>query len=111
MRVYLDNAATTPLDEEVLDAMLPVLKDGFGNPSSTHSYGRKIKSLIERARKNVAKHINCKPGEIFFTSGGTEADNMAIRCAVKDLGVKHIVTSTIEHHAVGHTIDRLKAKG
>ena len=81
MRVYLDNASTTPLDEEVLDAMLPVLKDGFGNPSSTHSYGRKIKSLIERARKNVAKHINCTPGEIFFTSGGTEADNMAIRCA------------------------------
>ena len=111
MRVYLDNAATTPLDEEVLDAMLPVLKDGFGNPSSTHSYGRKIKSLIERARKNVAKHINCTPGEIFFTSGGTEADNMAIRCAVKDLGVKHIVTSPIEHHAVGHTIDRLKTKG
>ena len=85
MRVYLDNAATTPLDEEVLDAMLPVLKDGFGNPSSTHSYGRKIKSLIERARKNVAKHINCTPGEIFFTSGGTEADNMAIRCA--ELGI------------------------
>ena len=111
MRVYLDNAATTPLDDEVLDAMLPVLKDGFGNPSSTHSYGRKIKSLIERARKNVAKHINCTPGEIFFTSGGTEADNMAIRCAVKDLGVKHIVTSTIEHHAVGHTINRLKTKG
>ena len=110
MRVYLDNAATTPLDKEVLDAMLPVLKDGFGNPSSTHFYGRKIKSLIERARKNVAKHINCAPGEIFFTSGGTEADNMAIRCAVKDLGIKHIVTSTIEHHAVGHTIDRLKAK-
>ena len=110
MRVYLDNAATTPLDKEVLDAMLPVLKDGFGNPSSTHSYGRKIKSLIELARKNVAKHINCTPGEIFFTSGGTEADNMAIRCAVKDLGIKHIVTSTIEHHAVGHTIDRLKAK-
>ena len=85
MRVYLDNAATTPLDEEVLDAMLPVLKDGFGNPSSTHSYGRKIKSLIERARKNVAKHINCTPGEIFFTSGGTEADNMAIRCAELDI--------------------------
>ena len=111
MRVYLDNAATTPLDEEVLDAMLPVLKDGFGNPSSTHSYGRKIKSLIERARKNVAQHINCTPGEIFFTSGGTEADNMAIRCAVKDLGIKHVVTSAIEHHAVGHTIDRLKTKG
>ena len=74
MKVYLDNAATTPLDPEVFEAMLPVLKDGFGNPSSTHSYGRKIKSLIERARKNVAKHLNCTPGEIFFTSGGTEAD-------------------------------------
>ena len=67
--------------------------------------------IRDRARKNIAKHINCTPGEIFFTSGGTEADNKAIRCAVKDLGVKHIVTSPIEHHAVGHTIDRLKTKG
>ena len=109
MKVFLDNAATTPIDPQVFEAMLPVLKDGFGNPSSTHSFGRKIKALIERARKNIAKHLNCSPGEIFFTSGGTEADNMAIQCAVKDLGVKHIITSAIEHHAVGHTVERLKA--
>jgi cysteine desulfurase len=111
MKVFLDNAATTPIDPQVFEAMLPVLKDGFGNPSSTHSFGRKIKSLIERARKNVAKHINCSPGELFFTSGGTEADNMAIQCAVNDLGVKHIITSTIEHHAVGYTIEKLKSSG
>jgi len=111
MKVFLDNAATTQIDPQVFEAMLPVLKDGFGNPSSTHSFGRKIKSLIERARKNVAKHINCSPGELFFTSGGTEADNMAIQCAVNDLGVKHIITSTIEHHAVGHTVEKLKSKG
>ena len=111
MKVYLDNAATTPIDPLVFEAMMPVLKEGFGNPSSTHSYGRKVKSLIERARKNVARHLNCSPGEIFFTSGGTEADNMAIQSAVKDLGVKHIITSTIEHHAVGHTIDQLKKEG
>jgi len=111
MKVYLDNAATTPVDQEVFDAMIPVLKDGFGNPSSTHAFGRKIKSLIERSRKNVAKHLNCTPGEIFFTSGGTEADNMALRCAVRDCGVKHIITSTIEHHAVGHTAEMLVKKG
>lgn len=111
MKVYLDNAATTPLDPEVFEAMVPILKDGFGNPSSTHFFGRKIRSLIERSRKNVARHLNCSPGEIFFTSGGTEADNMAIQCAVKDLGIKHIVTSTIEHHAVGHTVEKMKADG
>ena len=111
MKVYLDNAATTPLDPQVFEAMLPVLKDGFGNPSSTHAVGRKIKSLIERSRKNIAKHLNCAPGEIFFTSGGTEADNMAIQCAVNDLGVKHIITSCIEHHAVGHTVEKLKRDG
>lgn len=111
MKIYLDNAATTPMDPEVYEAMLPILKEGFGNPSSTHSYGRKIKSHIERARKNVAKHLNCSTGELFFTSGGTEADNMAIRCAVRDLGVKHIITSKIEHHAVGNTINKLVKKG
>ncbi len=111
MKVYLDNAATTTIDPQVFEAMIPVLKDGFGNPSSTHSFGRKIRSLIERARKNVAKHLNCSPGEIFFTSGGTEADNMAIQCAVKDLGVKHIITSSIEHHAVGHTVEKLRKDG
>ena len=111
MKVFLDNASTTHIDPQVYEAMLPVLKDGFGNPSSTHAFGRKIKSLIERARKNVAKHINCSPGELFFTSGGTEADNMAIQCAVNDLGVKHIITSTIEHLAVAHTVEKLKSSG
>lgn len=111
MKVYLDNAATTQLDPEVFEVMFPVLKDGFGNPSSTHFYGRKIRSLIERSRKNIARHLNCAPGELFFTSGGTEADNMAIQCAVRDLGVKHIITSTIEHHAVGHTVEKMERAG
>ncbi len=110
MRVYLDNAATTRVDDEVLDIMCETLREYYGNPSSTHFFGRKSKSLIERARKNVAKHMNCKPGEIFFTSGGTEADNMALACSVMDLGVKHIITSSVEHHAVGHTAEDLKAK-
>ncbi len=111
MKVYLDNAATTTIDSEVFEAMIPVLKDGYGNPSSSHFHGRKSKSIIERARKNIAKHLNCSPGEIIFTSGGTEADNMAIRCAVNNLGVKHIVTSRIEHHAVGYTVEKMKSEG
>ena len=111
MKVYLDNAATTTIDSEVFEAMIPVLKDGYGNPSSSHFHGRKSKSIIERARKNIAKHLNCSPGEIIFTSGGTEADNMAIHCAVNNLGVKHIVTSRIEHHAVGYTVEKMKSEG
>jgi len=111
MKVYLDNAATTPIDQEVLEVMIPILHDGFGNPSSIHSFGRVSRSLIERARKNVAKHLNCTPGEIFFTSGGTEADNMAIRCGMVDLGINHAITSKIEHHAVGHTLEDLASKG
>jgi cysteine desulfurase len=111
MKVYLDNAATTPIDQEVLEVMIPILQDGFGNPSSIHSFGRVSRSLIERARKNVAKHLNCTPGEIFFTSGGTEADNMAIRCGMVDLGINHAITSKIEHHAVGHTLEDLASKG
>ena len=107
MAVYLDNAATTPIAPEVVEAMLPILKDGFGNPSSTHSYGRKSKALIETSRRTIAKHINCKPSEIIFTSGGTEADNMAFYTAVYNLGVTRIITSTIEHHAVGYTADAL----
>jgi len=103
MVVYLDNAATTPIAPEVVEAMLPVLKDGFGNPSSTHSFGRKSKALIETSRRSIAKHLNCQPSEIIFTSGGTEADNMALHTAVYNLGVTRIVTSKIEHHAVGHT--------
>lgn len=104
-RVYLDNAATTPMAPEVLDAMLPYMKEEFGNPSSSHYYGRKTKAGIEMARRNVAQHLNCSPSEIVFTSGGTEADNMALFCAVNDLNVEQIITSPIEHHAVLHTAD------
>jgi cysteine desulfurase len=107
MRVYLDNAATTPVAPEVVEAMIPVLRETFGNPSSTHSFGRNAKALLETSRRTVAKHINCAPSEIIFTSGGTEADNMAIHSAVTQLGVKRIITSAIEHHAVGHTADAI----
>ena len=106
--IYLDNAATTPLAPEVLEAMLPFLKNDFGNPSSTHSFGRKTKNAIEITRKKIADQLNAEPSEIVFTSGGTEADNMALRCAVSDLGVKRIITSCIEHHAVGHTANHIK---
>lgn len=105
MKVYLDNAATTPIAPEVVEAMIPVLQNNFGNPSSIHSFGRETKGLIETARRSISKHINCQPSEIIFTSGGTEADNMAIRCAVNDLGVERIITSSIEHHAVLHTAE------
>jgi cysteine desulfurase len=111
VKVYFDNAATTPLDAEVLDAMLPVLRNEFGNPSSTHAHGRSVRTLIEDARKRVAKIVNVTPSEIFFTSGGTEADNMALRCATVDLGIKHIITSPIEHHAVLHTVEELAHTG
>ncbi|HCA82285.1 MAG TPA: cysteine desulfurase [Flavobacteriales bacterium] len=104
-RIYLDNAATTALDPEVLDAMLPLMRDDFGNPSSTHHFGRKTRSAIETARKTIANLLNASPGEIIFTSGGTEADNTAIIRSVIDLGVRHIVSSPLEHHAVLHTIE------
>ncbi len=109
MRAYLDNAATTPIAPEVMEAMYEIMKTDFGNPSSTHYFGRSAKALIENARRTVAKHLNCSPAEIIFMSGGTEADNMAIHTAVFDLGVERIITSTIEHHAVGHTVEALKA--
>ena len=111
MKIYLDNAATTPLDQEVLDAMLPVMKEQFGNPSSIHGFGRQTRALIENARKAVAKLLNASPSEIFFTSGGTEADNMAICCTISDLGLKHAITSRIEHHAVIHTLEALEKAG
>ena len=111
MRVYFDNAATTPIHQEVIEAMKKVMDEEFGNPSSTHYYGRKARTIIEDARKKIASILNCTPGEIFFTSGGTEADNMAIRKSVDDLGVKNIITSAIEHHAVLHTIEELKHAG
>jgi cysteine desulfurase len=108
MNVYLDNAATTPLDPLVLEAMMPYMVDHFGNPSSTHAFGRKTKNAIEISRKKVADYLNAEPSEIIFTSGGTEADNMALRCGVMDLGVKRIITSSVEHHAVGHTAEHLR---
>lgn len=108
--IYLDNAATTPLDPEVKSAMVEAL-DVFGNPSSTHELGRKAKIEVEKVRKLIATQLNCQPGEIFFTSGGTEADNLAIFGAVRDLGVRHIITSHIEHHAVGHPIEFLAERG
>ncbi|HVG15658.1 MAG TPA: cysteine desulfurase family protein, partial [Chitinophagaceae bacterium] len=110
-RIYLDNAATTPLDKEVLDAMLPYLNTHFGNPSSIYSYGRETRLAIETARKSVAKILGAKPGEIFFTSGGTESNNTAITAAVRDLGCTHIITSAIEHHAVLHTVEHLQKSG
>jgi len=111
MRVYLDNAATTPLAPEVLEVMIPILSSEFGNPSSTHFYGRQAKASIETSRRKIAKLLNCKPSEIIFTSGGTEADNMALYSSVHQMGVKHIVTSTIEHHAVGHTVKAIEKEG
>ena len=111
MKVYLDNAATTPLDKEVLDAMLPVMENQFGNPSSIHAFGRQTRALIENSRKTVAKLLNASPSEIFFTSGGTEADNMAIFGAVNDLACVHAITTKIEHHAVLHTLEALEKQG
>ena len=111
MKIYFDNAATTPLDKEVLDEMIPYMTEHFGNPSSIHAFGRKTRAAIEAARKSVAKSLNVSPSEIFFTSGGTEADNMAIRCSVHDMGIKHAITSKIEHHAVLHTLENLEHDG
>ncbi len=110
MRVYLDNAATSPMAKEVIDIMTDVMINHFGNPSSTHSFGRESKAIIENARRSVAKLINAQPKEIIFTSGGTEADNMALFCSVNDLGVKHIISSPIEHHAVEHSYNKLVQK-
>ncbi|MBC7888001.1 MAG: cysteine desulfurase [Ferruginibacter sp.] len=106
-RIYFDNAATTSLDPQVLEAMMPYLTEKFGNPSSIYSYGRETRMAIEQARKSVAKILNAHPAEIFFTSGGTEGDNTAILSAVRDLGCKHIITSSIEHHAVSHIVEYL----
>jgi cysteine desulfurase len=111
MRVYFDNAATTPMDAEVIEVMAEVMRDFYGNPSSIHQEGRKAKTIIEKSRKTIAGLLNVSPGEIFFTSGGTEADNMAIRCAVHDLGIRRIISSPIEHHAVLHSVECCEADG
>ena len=109
MKVYLDNAATTPMDKEVIEAIIPVMENSFGNPSSVHAFGRGTRAIIEKSRKQVAKYINAAPSEIVFTGGGTEADNMVLRCAVQDSGVTHIITSATEHHAVIDTAQVLDA--
>lgn len=110
-RIYLDNAATTTLDPQVLEAMMPYLTEKFGNPSSIYSYGRESRLAIENSRKSVAKILNAHPAEIFFTSGGTESSNTAITAAVRDLGCTHIITSPLEHHATLHTVEHLHKRG
>lgn len=110
-RIYFDNAATTQLDPEVLEAMLPYMKEHYGNPSAIHAFGRETRAAVERARRTVAHLLNCAPGEIVFTSGGTEADNMVLQCAVRDLGVEHIITSPVEHHAIELTAHRIGEAG
>lgn len=110
-RIYLDNAATTPLDQSVITEMVNVMENYYGNPSSIHAQGREVRTLIEKARKTVAGLLHATPAEIFFTSGGTEADNTAIRCGIAAFGLKHAITSKIEHHAVEHTLNQLLAAG
>ncbi|MFK7757330.1 MAG: cysteine desulfurase family protein [Flavobacteriales bacterium] len=109
--IYLDNAATTPMDPEVVGAMIPYMETHFGNPSSSHSFGRKTKTAIEQSRRKIASLLNCVPAEICFTSGGTEADNLAIRSAVLDLGCGRIITTAIEHSAVIKTADNMQTLG
>ncbi len=111
MRVYFDNAATTAIDPDVFEAMKPYMLEHFGNPSSIHWHGRQARTAIERSRKKVADLLNVSPSEIFFTSGGTEADNTAIRCSIRDRGVKHLISSKIEHHAVTHTVEAKEKDG
>jgi cysteine desulfurase len=111
MKIYLDNAATTPLDPEVFEAMKPFMLEDFGNPSSTHSHGRKVRAAIETARKKVAELLNCTPGEIIFTSGGTEADNTLISSSIQTNGLRHAISTPIEHHAVVHTLEELEKRG
>jgi len=108
--VYLDNAATTPMDDRVIEAMLPFMRGHFGNPSSVHSHGREVRTAIEKARKKVAELLQASPSEIFFTSGGTEADNTALVCGIESHGIQHAITSPLEHHAVLHTLEMLAKK-
>ncbi len=111
IRIYLDNAASTPMDPEVYDYMRKFYCEWAGNPSATHAHGRALRSALEEARRTISGHLYCKPGEIVFTSGGTEADNLAIRGAVEANGIAHIISTRIEHHAVTHVVEALEAKG
>lgn len=110
-RIFFDNSATTPIDPEVLQTMTEVMAEHYGNPSSIHSEGRRARAQIEAARKTVANALNCSIGEIFFTSGGTEANNMALKNSVRDLGVTRIISSPLEHHCVLHSLDAIAATG
>jgi cysteine desulfurase len=109
--IYLDNAASTALDSEVFEAMKPFMLNHFGNPSSIHSHGREVRAAIEKSRRTIAELLNTSPSEIFFTSGGTEADNTALRCSIDQKGIKKVLTSKIEHHAVLHTLQHLEKSG
>lgn len=111
MQVYFDNAATTPLEPEVIKVMTETMQASFGNPSSIHAHGRQVKTIVEKARKTVAGLLKASPSEIFFTSGGTEADNMAIVRSIVDLGITHAITSPLEHHAVLHTLEEQQKRG
>ncbi|HFB99693.1 MAG TPA: aminotransferase class V-fold PLP-dependent enzyme, partial [Phaeodactylibacter sp.] len=107
-RIYFDNAATTPISEEVIELMTGLMRTHSGNPSSIHKEGREARTVVEQARKTIAHFFGASIGEIFFTSGGTESNNMILTSAVRDLGVKRIITSPLEHHCVLHTLDALK---
>lgn len=107
-QIYFDNAATTQIREEVITSMAGAMRDSYGNASSSHSFGRASKSLIEKSRKAIASYLNVSAGEIVFTSGGTEADNLVLRSVVRDLDINHIITARVEHHAILHTIEQLE---
>src|SRR5690606_36919826 len=111
MQVYMDNAATTPIDPEVIAAMVATMEQDYGNPPSIHAHGRRVKTIVEKARKTVAGLLNVAPAEIFFTTGGTEADNAAIVRGIIDQGITHAITSPREHHAVLHTLEELEKDG
>ena len=114
MRVYADNAATTRVSKAALDAMLPYFTEVYGNPSSLHSFGQEAKEALENARERIAGHLGCQAREVYFTSGGTEADNMAIRTAAAlgaRKGKRHIISTAFEHHAVLHTLKKLEKEG
>lgn len=111
MKVYFDNSATTSVDPRVLESMMPYFTENFGNPSSIHSHGRQARATVEKARKKIADILNTSPSEIFFTSGGTEADNTAISSTIETMRLSSAITSPLEHHAVLHTFDALGKKG
>jgi len=109
-KIYLDNAATTPLSNEVIDAMIETMKINFGNPSSTHSFGQEAKILIENVRRQVADYLHVSPAEIIFTSCGTESNNMIIKSCVEHLGVERIISSPLEHKCVSESILDMKSR-